>query len=60
MAVSKLVFILVVIFGSTSWMGTNSIWMQLPLLTADLPEGWGLPSFLAAVVQVRRLTVYCM
>lgn len=52
MAVSKLVFILVVIFGSTSWMGTNSIWMQLPLLTADLPEGWGLPSFLAAVVQI--------
>ncbi|KAE9417219.1 hypothetical protein Angca_004182, partial [Angiostrongylus cantonensis] len=49
---SKGVFILVVIFGSVSWMGTNSVWMQLPLLTADLPEGWGLPSFLAAVVQV--------
>ncbi|VDM62787.1 unnamed protein product [Angiostrongylus costaricensis] len=49
---SKGVFILVVIFGSVSWIGTNSVWMQLPLLTADLPEGWGLPSFLAAVVQV--------
>ncbi|KAK6015613.1 hypothetical protein OSTOST_18959, partial [Ostertagia ostertagi] len=52
MAVSKLMFILVIVFGSSSWMGTNSIWMQLPLLTANLPEGWGLPSFLAAVVQV--------
>ncbi|PIO62371.1 hypothetical protein TELCIR_16073 [Teladorsagia circumcincta] len=52
MAVSKLLFVLVIIFGSSSWMGTNSIWMQLPLLTANLPEGWGLPSFLAAVVQV--------
>ncbi|EYB91828.1 hypothetical protein Y032_0201g1726 [Ancylostoma ceylanicum] len=52
MTISKFVFILVVIFGSTSWIGTNSVWMQLPLLTADLPEGWGLPSFLAAVVQI--------
>ncbi|KAK6048950.1 hypothetical protein COOONC_13546, partial [Cooperia oncophora] len=52
MAISKLMFVLVIIFGSSSWMGTNSIWMQLPLLTANLPEGWGLPSFLAAVVQI--------
>uniref|UniRef100_A0A7I4YWV6 Riboflavin transporter n=1 Tax=Haemonchus contortus TaxID=6289 RepID=A0A7I4YWV6_HAECO len=52
MAVSKLLFVLVIIFGSSSWMGTNSVWMQLPLLTQDLPEGWGLPSFLAAVVQI--------
>ncbi|ETN77877.1 hypothetical protein NECAME_03049 [Necator americanus] len=52
MAVSMSIFILVTIFGSVSWLGTNSVWMQLPLLTADLPEGWGLPSFLAAIVQV--------
>ncbi|WKY12099.1 hypothetical protein Q1695_003571 [Nippostrongylus brasiliensis] len=52
MAVSKFVFVLVIIFGSSSWMGTNSIWMQLPLLTADLPEGWSLPSYLATVVQI--------
>ncbi|CAJ0961422.1 unnamed protein product, partial [Mesorhabditis belari] len=25
-------------------MGTNSIWMQLPLITAVLPEAWSLPS----------------
>ncbi|KAJ1365298.1 hypothetical protein KIN20_025560 [Parelaphostrongylus tenuis] len=49
---SKSVFILVVIFGSVSWLGTNAVWMQLPLLTTDLPEGWGLPSYLAAVVQI--------
>ncbi|KAK6755270.1 hypothetical protein RB195_013942 [Necator americanus] len=52
MAVSMSIFILVTIFGSVSWLGTNSVWMQLPLLTADLPEGWGLPSFLAAIVQI--------
>ncbi|CAD6192370.1 unnamed protein product [Caenorhabditis auriculariae] len=33
-------------------MGTNSVWMQLPLLTAELPEHWNLPSYLAAVVQI--------
>uniref|UniRef100_A0A1I7WAQ6 Riboflavin transporter n=1 Tax=Heterorhabditis bacteriophora TaxID=37862 RepID=A0A1I7WAQ6_HETBA len=54
MTVSKMIFFLVVIFGSSSWMGTNSVWMQLPLLTTDLPEQWGLPSYLAAVVQ------YCL
>ncbi|GMR58406.1 hypothetical protein PMAYCL1PPCAC_28601 [Pristionchus mayeri] len=45
-------FTLVVLFGSTSWMGTNSVWMQLPLLTSSLPEGWSLPSYLAMVVQI--------
>ncbi|GMS79548.1 hypothetical protein PENTCL1PPCAC_1723 [Pristionchus entomophagus] len=44
-------FTLVVLFGSSSWMGTNSVWMQLPLLTSTLPEGWSLPSYLAMVVQ---------
>ncbi|GMT10283.1 hypothetical protein PFISCL1PPCAC_1580 [Pristionchus fissidentatus] len=45
-------FVLVVLFGSSSWMGTNSVWMQLPLLTSSLPEGWSLPSYLAMVVQI--------
>ncbi|KAF8382333.1 rft-1 [Pristionchus pacificus] len=45
-------FTLVVLFGSSSWMGTNSVWMQLPLLTSSLPEGWSLPSYLAMVVQI--------
>ena len=52
MAISIWTFILVVVFGSCSWLGTNSVWMELPLLTTHLPEGWNLPSYLAADVQV--------
>ncbi|CAI4231524.1 unnamed protein product [Auanema sp. JU1783] len=52
MTISIFVFILVVIFGSSSWIGTNSVWVQLPLLVSDLPEQWSLPSYLACVVQI--------
>lgn len=46
------VYVLVALFGSSSWLSTNSIWMELSLLTQKLPEGWSLPSYLSAVVQV--------
>ncbi|CAI2353110.1 unnamed protein product [Caenorhabditis sp. 36 PRJEB53466] len=52
MTCSATTFVLVALFGSSSWMGTNSVWMQLPLLTSKLPEGWSLPSYLAGVVQI--------
>uniref|UniRef100_A0A914S1K4 Riboflavin transporter n=1 Tax=Parascaris equorum TaxID=6256 RepID=A0A914S1K4_PAREQ len=52
MSVRVIVYIFVAFFGSSSWLSTNSIWMELPLLTDRLPEGWSLPSYLAAVVQV--------
>ncbi|CCD69388.1 Riboflavin transporter rft-2 [Caenorhabditis elegans] len=52
MGCSAATFILVALFGSSSWMGTNSVWMQLPLLTSELPEQWNLPSYLAGVVQI--------
>ncbi|EGT43655.1 hypothetical protein CAEBREN_31331 [Caenorhabditis brenneri] len=52
MGCSPAIFILVALFGSSSWMGTNSVWMQLPLLTSELPERWNLPSYLAGVVQI--------
>lgn len=52
MAVSTLIYVLVVIFGSSTWIGTNSVWMQLSLFTSELPEGWNLPSYLTVVVQI--------
>lgn len=57
MAVSTLIYVLVVIFGSSTWIGTNSVWMQLSLFTSELPEGWNLPSYLTVVVQVREIVV---
>ncbi|PIC23328.1 hypothetical protein B9Z55_017065 [Caenorhabditis nigoni] len=55
MKISLLTFALVAIFGSSSWIGTNSVWMELSLLTAKLPEGWNLPSYLSAIVQIACL-----
>lgn len=52
MAIRVIVYAFVALFGSSSWLSTNSIWMELPLLTDRLPEGWSLPSYLAAVVQI--------
>ncbi|EFP00333.1 hypothetical protein CRE_18963 [Caenorhabditis remanei] len=55
MQISLVTFCLVAIFGSSSWIGTNSVWMELSLLTAKLPEGWNLPSYLSAIVQIACL-----
>uniref|UniRef100_A0A914YZI8 Riboflavin transporter n=1 Tax=Panagrolaimus superbus TaxID=310955 RepID=A0A914YZI8_9BILA len=45
-------YILVAIFGSSSWLSTNSVWQELSLMVVELPEGWNLPSYLSAVVQI--------
>ncbi|PIO71416.1 hypothetical protein TELCIR_06690 [Teladorsagia circumcincta] len=52
MVISKIIYALVVAFGSCTWIGTNSVWMQLSLFTSELPEGWSLPSYLSVVVQI--------
>ncbi|XGW04853.1 hypothetical protein V3C99_015768 [Haemonchus contortus] len=52
MVVSKIIYALVVAFGSCTWIGTNSVWMQLSMFTSELPEGWNLPSYLSVVVQI--------
>ncbi|XP_014678622.1 PREDICTED: riboflavin transporter 2-like [Priapulus caudatus] len=53
--VSLGVFILVALFGMSSWLGVNSIWMELPLTVVRLPELWALPSYLAVILQVANI-----
>ena len=48
-----LVDLLAVLFGISSWISINGLWVELPLLVQDLPEGWALPSYLSIIVQVR-------
>lgn len=43
---------LIVMLGSSSWLGVNAMWLELPLLVRALPEGWSLPSFLAIIIQL--------
>ncbi|KAH7726746.1 hypothetical protein AAVH_05633 [Aphelenchoides avenae] len=52
METNPFVFVLVVFFGAGSWIGTSSIWMEMPIFTQLLPESWTLPSQLILVIQV--------
>uniref|UniRef100_A0A914E4I9 Riboflavin transporter n=1 Tax=Acrobeloides nanus TaxID=290746 RepID=A0A914E4I9_9BILA len=49
---NPLIYVLVAMFGSSAWISTNSVWMQLPLMTPTLPEGWNLPSYLVVIIQL--------
>ncbi|XP_059143937.1 solute carrier family 52, riboflavin transporter, member 3-B-like [Physella acuta] len=49
------VHVLVVLFGITSWSIMNGLWVELPILVADLPEGWTLPSYLTIISQCGNL-----
>ena len=46
------VALLVVLFGISSWVDINGLWVELPILTQELPEGWDLPSYMAVIIQV--------
>ncbi|KAL3068832.1 hypothetical protein niasHT_032957 [Heterodera trifolii] len=39
-------------FGSSTWLTINAIWVELSLYTGRLPEAWSLPSYLAAIIQL--------
>ncbi|XP_043832525.1 solute carrier family 52, riboflavin transporter, member 2 isoform X2 [Dromiciops gliroides] len=54
---SRTVFmhILVALFAMGSWIAINGIWVQLPVLVKDLPEGWNLPSYLSVLVAFGNL-----
>ncbi|XP_069115768.1 riboflavin transporter 2-like [Argopecten irradians] len=49
------VYILVVLFGTGSWLTLNGIWVELPLMVPSLPEGWALPSYLNVIIQVANI-----
>ena len=47
------VMILVVIFGTGSWVAINGMWVELPLLVAlGIPEGYNLASYLVIIIQL--------
>jgi len=50
-----LVDLLAVLFGISSWISINGLWVELPLLVQDLPEGWALPSYLSIIVQIANI-----
>lgn len=52
---SLLVDLLAILFGVGAWIGVNSNFVQLPLLVANAPEGWNLPSYLVVITQMGNL-----
>ncbi|XP_006207365.1 solute carrier family 52, riboflavin transporter, member 3 [Vicugna pacos] len=50
-----LIHLLVCTFGMGSWVAINGLWVELPLLVTELPEGWYLPSYLTVVIQLANI-----
>lgn len=50
-----LTHLLVALFGMGSWAAVNGVWVELPVVVKDLPEGWSLPSYLSVLVALGNL-----
>ncbi|XP_058142818.1 solute carrier family 52, riboflavin transporter, member 3 isoform X2 [Dasypus novemcinctus] len=50
-----LTHLLVSAFGMGSWVTINGLWVEVPLLVMELPEGWFLPSYLTVLIQLANV-----
>lgn len=50
-----LVDLLVVLFGISSWIAINGLWVQTPLLVDRLPESWDLPFYIVIITQMANV-----
>ena len=46
---------LFMMLGIGSWITINGIFLEMPLLVDELPEGWSLPAYLAVVTQLGNI-----
>ncbi|XP_063281698.1 solute carrier family 52, riboflavin transporter, member 3 [Pelobates fuscus] len=47
--------LLACIFGTGAWVAINGLWVELPLIVNELPEGWYLPSYLTVLIQMANV-----
>ncbi|XP_063815191.1 solute carrier family 52, riboflavin transporter, member 3 [Pseudophryne corroboree] len=47
--------LLACVFGTGAWVAINGLWVELPLIVNDLPEGWYLPSYLTIIIQMANI-----
>ncbi|KAJ8288358.1 hypothetical protein COCON_G00010170 [Conger conger] len=52
---SFLTHVLSCLFGIGSWVAINGMWVELPLIVSQIPEGWYLPSYLTVLIQVANI-----
>lgn len=50
-----LVDILAILFGISSWVEINGLWVQTPILVNKLPESWNLASFIVIIIQLANI-----
>ncbi|XP_062394363.1 riboflavin transporter 2-like [Sardina pilchardus] len=50
-----LTHVLACLFGIGSWVAINGMWVELPLIVPDIPEGWYLPSYLTVIIQMANI-----
>lgn len=52
---SLLTHLLACLFGMGSWVSINGLWVELPLVVPQIPEGWYLPSYLSVLIQMANI-----
>ncbi|XP_029695119.1 solute carrier family 52, riboflavin transporter, member 3-B isoform X2 [Takifugu rubripes] len=52
---SLLTHFLACLFGMGSWVAINGMWVELPLVVPEIPEGWFLPSYLTVLIQMANI-----
>lgn len=52
---SLLTHLLAGLFGMGSWVAINGMWVELPLVVPETPEGWYLPSYLTVLIQMANV-----
>ena len=50
-----LVDILAILFGISSWVEVNGVWVQTPILVQKLPEQWNLSSYIVMITQLANI-----
>ncbi|XP_063709867.1 solute carrier family 52, riboflavin transporter, member 3-A-like [Culicoides brevitarsis] len=46
-----------IVFGFSSWMGVNAIFLEVPIIINGAPEGWKLSSYIVLIVQSGNIGV---
>lgn len=46
-----------IVFGFSSWMGVNAIFLEVPIIINNAPEGWKLSSYIVLIVQSGNIGV---
>ena len=47
--------LLLVVFALSTWLDINGVWVELPLIVNQAPEGWALPSYLTLAIAISNI-----